>query len=652
MPLLLRALLAAPLLALGAWAAPALAQHPDYVGSETCIGCHTEAAEAWEGSHHDLAWTPATPENVLGDFNDTAFSHDGMTARFRTGADGSYSIEVTEADGSRRSYAVHSVVGVEPLQQYLLQTEPGRLQSFDVVWDTEKREWFHLYPDQHLTPADGLHWTGPYKTWNGRCAVCHATDFEANYDITTRSYASTQTEIGVGCEACHGPGADHLAWAETPESPYPAIGGFSADLSDPETLIQQCAGCHSRREAYLDSSPLPGTPYHDSYNLSQLRPGLYEADGQIIDEVYVYGSFLQSKMYAKGVTCTNCHEPHTAELRAEGNAVCTQCHSPAANPAFPTLREAEYDTPEHHHHAPGSEGAQCKSCHMTERVYMGNDWRADHSFRVPRPDLAAETGAPDACTTCHDGESPDWAARQIADWFPESDHRGPHYGQVLAAGRMNASLAAPDLAELALDDAEPGIVRATALWLLEQSGEAAQVATVAPLLEDPDPMIRAAAVGAQRLAPPQERVLSLVDLLDDPARNVRIATARALLDAPIARLPGPIAEDMRNAMGDWQGSMQGRLDFPETHLQMAGMALTMRNFAAAESAFREVVTLDAQMVDAWVMLARIAAASGDMEKATSTLEEAVAANPEDLALASFLTELRGEAYPDLLPPGR
>lgn len=623
--------------------APASAQDaPGYVGSGACTGCHTEAAEAWAGSHHALAWTAPSPETVVADFDGTEFEHDGMRARFRIEDDGSYRVTVTEKDGGTTDHPVHSVVGIEPLQQYLIETEPGRLQSFDVVWDTERGAWFHLYPNQDLPPDDGLHWTGSYKTWNARCAECHATGYQKNYDASARTYASAEAEIGVGCEACHGPGEAHLAWAEGREAvdtgAEPDAHGFTVDLGDTEAAIQQCAGCHSRREAYLDGNPLPGTPYHDAYNLALLRPGLYHADGQILDEVYVYGSFLQSKMFAQGVGCMNCHEPHGAGLVAEGNAVCTQCHSPGGDPEFPQAA-GEYDSAAHHFHEPGTAGAECRSCHMAEREYMRVDWRRDHSFRIPRPDLAAETGAPDACTDCHEDRDAGWAAETIGRWYPDSSHRGRHYGQTLARGRRDTVSSAGDLAALAADENQFGIVRATALWLLEQANDAPAAERLASLLQDDDPLIRAAAVGLQRSAPPQERVARTVGLLDDPVRSVRMAAARAMLDAPIARLPKAIAADLRRAMGEWQAAMATHLDFPETHLQMAGWALTMRNFPAAKAAFREVVRMDPQRTDAWVMLARIAAASRDAAAARSALEEALEANPGDPTLRRLLQEL-------------
>lgn len=614
---------------------------PDYVGSETCIACHNEEAVRWQGSHHALAWTVPGPETVVADFDGTTFVGNGMTVRFST--DGSsYQASVTEADGSTRDYRIHSVVGIEPLQQYLIETEPGRLQSFDVVWDTGKGEWFHLYPDQRLPPDDGLHWTGPYKNWNARCAECHATGFEKNYDARSRTYASTQAEIGVGCESCHGPGSAHLGWTEG----HPVAAdldryGFTMDFTQgAEVAIQQCAGCHSRREAQGNGNPLPGTSYGESYTLSLLQQGLYHADGQILDEVYVYGSFLQSKMYARGVSCINCHNPHDAKLVAEGNAVCTQCHSPAGNPKFPSLPRAEYDTPDHTFHEAGSEGAQCKSCHMVERVYMGNDLRADHSFRVPRPDLSAETGAPDACTGCHADQTSEWAAGLLDEWFPDSTHRGPHFGQVLAAGRRDPSQALGALASLAEDGTQAGLVRATALWLAGAGADTATADRLAALLDDPDPLVRASALRVQQAVSPTEMVSRVIPKLSDPSRAVRTEAVRMTLGAPIARMPRNIEADFRRAMQDWQDGLSNRLDFPETHLVLAGIALTMRDANGAERAFREVVGMDPQRSDAWTMLVRIAEAVRGPAAARDVLDEARGYLPEDEGLRQYDAQLR------------
>ncbi|MEM0949177.1 MAG: multiheme c-type cytochrome [Pseudomonadota bacterium] len=616
---------------------------PAYVGSNTCVGCHEDEAALWRGSHHALAWTRPSPETVIADFDGTRFEGTGMIAAFSISDEGTYGIEVTEADGSTARYRVHSVAGIAPLQQYLIETEAGRIQSFDIVWDAEQERWYHLYPDEILPPDDGLHWTGPYKNWNARCAECHATGIDKNYDPRTQTYASTQAEIGVGCEACHGPGEAHLDFVENSRvgrqwsglDPY----GFTMSFDETEATVQQCATCHSRREAHTDQSPIPGTAYHDSYGLAVLRPGLYHADGQIQDEVYVYGSFLQSKMYARGVGCLNCHDAHSAERIADGNAVCTQCHNPAGNPEFPTLVQAEYDSASHHFHDPATEGGQCASCHMIERTYMGIDGRRDHSFRIPRPDVAARTASPDACTDCHTDREAPWAAAALEGWYPDSDHRRSHAGETLARGRVGAVWALDDLSVLASDPDEAGVVRATALWLLQYDATPEIAERLAPLLEDPDPLVRANAVPVQRAAAFQSRLRRVLPILSDPIRSVRIAAAKELVDAPIAQLPSRYEAALSAANRDWQSSLVSRLDFPETHLQLGGIALTRRNMQAATRAFREVVSLDPQRAEAWRMLARITEAVEGRAAAGSVLEEAFQ-----------FTDPNDPAYQDVLLP--
>lgn len=631
---MIRALFAKSLSLLTLCASVAVAQ--DYVGSETCADCHTAEAAAWRDSHHAWAWTEASDDTVRADFNDTRFDLGEMHAEFSRDAEGRFIAQVTELDGQTRSYPVHSVVGIEPLQQYLLETEEGRLQSFDVVWDTEAEEWFHLYPDQTLPPDDGLHWSGPYKSWNGRCATCHTTGYSAQYDPARRTYASSWSEIAVGCEACHGPGADHVAWVTSDESDAPANAGFATALAGAEAHIDMCGGCHSRREAFFDGTPPPGISYHDAYALSALRPGLYWPDGQIRDEVYVLGSFLQSKMHHKGVTCSDCHNSHSGQLLGAGNSVCTQCHSLAGNPDFASLPLRAFDSPAHHRHPEGSAGAECKACHMPEQTYMGNDLRADHSFRIPRPDLNAATGAPDACTACHTGQSADWAAEVLEDWFPQSTKRGPHYGTVLAQGQ---TVPQGDLAKLALDSSQPVIVRATALQAIASVATPHQAEQLADLLMDPAPMVRAAAIEAQRNAPAMESVPRITALLGDESRLVRMAAARALIGAPVARLPERLSKELQTAQAEYQASLRARLDFPETHIQLGGIALTTRNFPAAAQAFGEVTELDPQNIDAWIMQIRIAAALGDAATARDIVDRALQAIPEQADLLGLRSQL-------------
>jgi predicted CXXCH cytochrome family protein len=616
-------------------AVPLVAQTPDYVGSKVCGDCHTETHQGWGTSHHAQAWRLPTDEILKDAFLGETFSHDGMEAEFYRDGD-AFLIDVTEKDGSQITHTVHSIGGTHPLLHMIIETQPGRLQSFDVTWDVEAKRWFHLYPDQDLPPDDGYHWTGPYKNWNGRCAECHATGFEKNYDIQTRSYSSTQAEMGVGCEACHGPANAHLRrQANQPLGDYAVTldpYGFTAALTNPQATMAQCASCHSRREAFGNGNPLPGTSFYDSYNLAFLRPGLYSGDGQILDEVYVYGSFRQSKMYEAGVTCVNCHDVHTAKLKAEGNGLCTQCHSPAGNSDFPTLTLMDYDTVAHHNHSDQSTGAQCVNCHMPERTYMGVDPRRDHSMRVPRPDLHAETTAQDACTTCHDGQTPDWAAQNIAKWHPEAANRDASQLLALAAAHGAAQPLPADLGDYS------GMVQATLLWLQRESDDLTAKA-LEPYLQSEDPIVRAGAIGAARYLPTAQGVPILIAGLNDERRNVRVAAARAI--SQLDRQPTSIlsAQTSRRMFAELGQVFGNQMDYPETHLQMGGLALIARNTNAAARAFREVVTLDPQNTPAWVTLIRIAAATQEQDAVEQLLTEALSHLPDDATLLTFQQDL-------------
>ncbi len=621
---------------------------PAYSTSQQCQSCHEAEYKTWSDSHHSWAWRSPTADNVLADFNDTSFEHAGFTYRFVTEGD-RYFVIADNALGESQKYQVHSVAGVTPLQQYLVETERGRLQALDVSWDTLQKRWYHLYPGIDTSAGNGLHWTGPYKNWNARCVECHVTGFEKNYNLRTDTYSSRQAEMGVGCEACHGPGEAHVSWAKQPDSFDPDIWhnvGQSGLLSayrpgDAASQINLCAACHSRREPLGADSPPEGAPFTDHYKLSLLRDELYFPDGQIKEEVYVYGSFLQSKMYASGVQCSNCHNPHSNELIAQGNAICTQCHNPQGRPEFPSLTKANYDSPEHHFHEVGSEAAACVSCHMPDRNYMVVDPRRDHSFRVPDPLLSEKTGSPDVCTSCHQGNSYEWAATSIRQYFTEAEADNPHFSEVFAAvGAVAAQQSVRGLIAIASDKTQADIVRASALERCTTLPHNLSAADLKPFAADESALVRMTAARLLRdTAADPERQSIVMPLLRDPAKSVRIETAKLMLGTPPDQLSSRDRSALQSAIREFQESMIAKSDYPEGQMVLGGVALSLKNYPAAIQAFERATAMDPQLLQAWSILIRMKQALGDAGGARTALVTALQNNPDSYELEELANSM-------------
>ena len=628
-------------------------QTSTFVGSETCRACHESEFIAWNDSHHGWALRAATPENVLGQFDGEVLQFGPVSARFfREGE--SFLVETVGPEGMLATYEILYTIGVTPLQQYLVELDGGRLQVLDIAWDTESQRWFHLYPDDIPELGDGLHWTGPYKNWQARCAVCHQTGFEKNYNPQSRSYATHWAETTIGCEACHGPAGGHLARVQAameltePEAvEYDARGdglvSFVSGLRETGGVGEVCAACHSLRSALDGDSPTPGVPFADHYDLALLREGLYFADGQTDGEVYIHGSFLQSRMFAAGVVCTDCHDPHSGQLIAEGNDVCTQCHNPDGNKDFPTAPTGEFDSTAHHFHPVGSEVAQCVACHMPARTFMVVDPRRDHSFRIPNPMLSEVIGAPDACTSCHDNKTHAWASDMLAGWYPDGRWNAPHFGTTIFAGRTRDDPATREaLLALAGDTTEPAIVRATAIELLGQRLDESIANQLIRYLDNESALVRVAAINALRYAPPPVRAQFLVPAMADAVRDVRLAAARATIDIPTDGLTIELLAAVQAARSDLSTSLTELADFPETQMLIGGLALTLRNFDAAGVAFEKATRMDPQLIDVWLVQAQIATALEKYDAAERILTAAIGANPDSAALLQSRGNLRAE----------
>ena len=609
-----------------------------YVGSERCAPCHKAAYEKWKGSHHQLAMQTARAATVLGDFNDATFTLRGKTWHFfRRGE--KFMVLAEGPDSGLHEYEVAYTFGVDPLQQYLIPFPGGRLQCLSVAWDTRNRRWFFLYPGKDIPPTDWLHWTRQAQNWNTMCADCHSTAVRKRYVDSTDTFHTTWSEIMVGCEACHGPGSRHVAWADQPAMARPQVENFAlltrtSGLSNRE-LVDLCAPCHSRRAQIADQGT-PGVPLLDRYIPVLLSPGLFWPDGQILEEDYEYHSFIQSKMYANNVSCRDCHDVHAAKRYKEGNELCTRCH-----------RADTYETETHHFHKKiykgmPSAGALCISCHMPGQKYMVVHFRRDHSLRVPRPDLSISLGTPNACNAagCHADKTVAWAVTHYDKWYGRA--RKPHYGTVLAAGHEGQLGAGGALAQLAQDQLRPAIARATALQLLARyPGEESNAALV-KALGDENALIRNTAVGGLQPSDAARLLQALAPLLKDPVRAVRAAAAARLAELPAELIPEAQRKSQAQALEEYVEIQRYDSDMPSGPYNLANIEVIQGRYAEAEKHYRRALQIDDQFFPAKSNLALLLNRQGRNAEAAVLLREIVVAQPGNAGAAFNLGLLLAE----------
>ncbi|MGE5258139.1 MAG: tetratricopeptide repeat protein [Hyphomicrobiales bacterium] len=606
-----------------------------FVGSEKCRTCHQPEYELWRGSNHYHAMSVADEASVRGDFNDATFERFGIVSRFYR-RDGKFMVHTQGPDGVMGEFEVTHTFGWNPLQQYLVPFPGGRMQCLPIAWDVNARRWYHLYPDQPINPKDWLYWTNAAQNWNGMCATCHSTRLQKNYDVKTDTYRTTWSDINVGCEACHGPGSRHVKWAELPDMARPPVQNYdlavrTSKLKSREA-VELCAPCHSRRAILGDYTHIE-PDLLDTMLPSLLTRDLYFADGQILEEVYAYGSFTQSKMYARDVRCSDCHNVHSIKRVKEGNSLCLQCH-----------RADDYDTRQHHFHKTKDEkgdpiksadgrvlfavgtGAECTQCHMPGRYYMGVHYRLDHSLRIPRPDLSLKIGVPNACNRCHVDKTVRWADETITKWYGPG--RRPHYGEVIQAGRNRQAGAEKGLVRLAGDALYPVIVRATALELLQDYPGEAGAAGLERALTDGEALIRRTAADHVPAADPQRHVRLLAPLLYDPVKAVRIEAASRLAGPP-SRL---LAEDQRRVfeqvLKEYIAAMEYSGDFAFGRLNLGNLYVALGQPQKAIENFRAAIKIDDLFYPAKVNLAMLYSELGRNSESETLLREVVKGYPE------------------------
>lgn len=599
-----------------------------YVGTEQCIDCHKEQYNSWKGSDHDMSMRHASPESVLGNFDNQTVMFEGKENKFFKKGD-EYWVNIEGPDGQFHDYRIKYTFAYKPLQQYMVEFDDGRVQLIPFAWGAKekaagKEKWFHLYPDyEHY---EDYFWTNTGQNWNYMCADCHSTNVKKNYDLESNTYNTTFSEINAGCESCHGPAENHMQWSKTKDKSVP-LAGFDRDITKqvsnwvlkegastltPESVdhTQQtlvCAQCHSRRTQISEDNHIASNEFGDKYLLELINSRLYYPDGQIYDEDFVYGSFLQSKMHESGVVCSNCHDPHKAELAIPKEAVCLQCHLPTT-----------YAQESHHHHEPDSEGAQCTNCHMAQTTYMEVDDRADHAWHSPTPENAKMFGSPDTCLSCHEDKDSEWSSSFTGKWYPKDPEARP-FAPVFAAASNNVPNLSTALSEIAQSTNYSNIIRGSALERMVPYTDTNTLISIARGAKHEDSNVRIGAIRGAVGIRGAERWRIVAPLLKDKVLSIR--TEAAITLAPLwPELSADNRTFLTPALNEYMAVQDYNADRGYAHTNKGNVFTYQSENKKAEDAYRESIRIDPFFATGYLNLADLYRKLGNDNKAIETLE--------------------------------
>jgi predicted CXXCH cytochrome family protein len=583
-------------------------QDSNYVGDLACMDCHKKEYDDWLGSHHDMAMKPANENTVLGNFNNVEFEANGVVNYFSEKGN-KYFIRIIDIDGSEQEYEIKYTFGWTPLQQYLVQFPGGRLQVLRASWDVIGKKWFHQNENETIPTTDWMHWSNSAMTWNTMCADCHSTGYKKNYNVSADTFQSGFVWVNVSCEACHGPGKKHLDFVKS-EKYNKANGIPQGDLFMTQNIssveqVEQCAPCHARRTKLIDGFH-PERNFNDIYSAQLISDDYYFPDGQILEEDYVYGSFVQSKMYHRGIKCSNCHNPHSLNLVKQGNDLCLQCHDAAV-----------YPKPEHHFHKENSEASKCVNCHMTGRVYMGNDFRRDHSFRVPRPDQSVLYNTPNACNDCHQDKDANWAAKQVEKWY--GPDRKKHFSDILLKASLGLPGNADQVRAFISDTSYPVIARATAVSYLGQTPGGLDNETIHRVLQSDEKIMQKTMISAMPEIDSLTYSILMNRFLTDPFLSFRMNTINRLLGMDYTTLSPDLRNDYERALFEYQSALEMNADFREGKLFLGNYYERMGRVKQAEKFYKRAVDVDSLFVEARMALAVVCNQTGKNGQAMKQL---------------------------------
>ncbi|MFA5190983.1 MAG: tetratricopeptide repeat protein [Verrucomicrobiia bacterium] len=619
--------------------APSAAPTTAFTGSSRCRECHEHFYQLWSKSHHGLAMQPFTPQ--FGE-KEVQPQRDDIVIRgirYRAENTGGKWFVVERGPRGERKYPMMEVMGGKNVYYFLTPLDRGRLQVLPVAYDVRRKEWYDTTASamRHFQDVsnEALDWREWPLTFNTACYNCHVSQLENNYNLKTDTYHTTWFEPGINCETCHGPCGEHIRL-------FKQIGGGKPphDLKlirfttmTPQQRNDTCAPCHAKMSP-LTTSFQPGDRYFDHFDLGTLEDRDFYPDARDLGENYTFTLWRTSPCIKDAkFDCTHCHTS-SGRYRftgANANNACLPCHKThVANPAA------------HSHHAAGSKGSQCVTCHMptTEFARM---LRSDHSMRPPTPAATLAFKSPNACNLCHADKDATWADGWVRKWYPR-DYQAPvlRLAGVMDAARkrdwsklpeMLASITAPDRSE---------IHAAALIRLLENCPDERKWPMILKATHDPSPLVRARAVEALTDNRASEALAALAAATRDDHRLVRVRAAAALAGYSLDYLEPADRESVKKAITEFEASHRSRPDDATAHYNLANFYMARREHEQAVASFGIAAKLQPENFAVLVNAALAHNALGQNDKAEQCLRRAIQLDATNAVANLNLGLLMGE----------
>jgi tetratricopeptide (TPR) repeat protein len=614
-----------------------------YAGSKSCIECHGKFYQLWATSRHGLAMQPYTA--AFARANLTPQTKDLAIGKYRYRADiGSQAGWVLETDpkGKKKKYAILHALGGKNVYYFLTPLERGRLQTLPIAYDVHSKHWFDTAASgvRHFDsgpPEAPVHWKEWPYTFNTACFNCHVSQFSSNYDLATDTYRTTWAEPGINCETCHGPSKEHneVMQAAPKGQVPPDLKIVSVKKFTHEQHNAACGSCHAKTSPLTTVFP-PGDRFFDHFDLVTLENPDYYPDGRDLGENYTYTTWLMSPCVKAGqLDCIKCHTSsgrYRFKDEAKANDACLPCHAERVKSAA-----------EHIHHPPDKPGVptRCVSCHMPMTAFARMN-RSDHSMLPPAPAASIKFGSPNACNLCHKDRNAAWADQNVRQWRTR-DYQAPilqRAGLVDAARKRDWQKLPEMLAYMTSPERDE--VFAASLIRLTMSAPDEVRPMLLKAIQDPSPLVRAAAAEALSVRPGKESFRTLVAAAEDSYRLVRVRAAASLAHYPATWFQGKDRDKVKQATEEYLASLTARPDQWTSHYNLGNYYLNRGEVKPALAAYDAALKIEPRAAMVMVNAAMAYAKMGAQNQAEKSLVKAIKIAPDNAAARFNLGLLKAE----------